>query len=213
VDTLGNEEGRDQEPPQKYGKGTGKEQSSMSTDGAGDGSAGAGSAWRAQPREEEAPGFENKMQCEGCDEWVHFAKMLKTHQLSGNVRKEVRCAKCHPGFQFDVFTTQMTEGCYTAADYLDKYSNWAQNAEVKEAMMELMDKVFEQLGLVRRVAVPEGPGEEGAADSGPAAPRRRSGPSWRRETSSPWRSRRRRQHPSPLPRLTLGAMVGCLERA
>ena len=90
------------------------------------------------------------MTCGGCNVKVHYAKMMKTHQLSGNARKESRCPDCHPGYQQELLTTQMSEQVYNTASSLGRLQNWGENQEVKEAMLHLTDKIMDQLGAKRK---------------------------------------------------------------
>ena len=93
---------------------------------------------------------ENSVKCDGCNLMVHYSKMMKTHQLGGNTRKETRCPTCHEDYQMGVYAAQMLESLYTCSSNLDRFGNWAENEEVKTAILQLLEKGIEQLGLTMR---------------------------------------------------------------
>ena len=118
-------------------------------------------------KEPEAPGTEkvkdpeNEVLCEGCNEAVHYTKMMKTHQLGGNVRKEQRCKNCHDEFQNGVYATQMLEAVHGCSAHLDRFSNWATNPEVRAAIIDMLEKGVSQLGLKVRGGLPSRAPAEG----------------------------------------------------
>ena len=111
-------------------------------------------SWKAQEREEAAAtaeeADENSVKCDGCNLLVHYSKMMKTHQLGGNTRKETRCPTCHEDYQMGIYASQMLESVYTCASNMDRFSNWADNEDVKVAILHLLEKGIDQLGLTMR---------------------------------------------------------------
>ena len=81
---------------------------------------------------------------------IHYAKMMKTHQLGGNTRKESRCANCHDDYQNGIYCQQMLESVNGCSANLQRFSNWSQNPSVKEAIENLLETGIEQLGLKLR---------------------------------------------------------------
>ena len=113
--------------------------------------------WTGKTKEEQQaqPVDESNVKCDGCNLMVHYSKMMKTHQLGGNVRKEYRCPGCHEDYQMGVYASQMLESVYTCSSNMDRFGNWAENEEVKTALLQLLEKGIEQLGLTMRAVPPE----------------------------------------------------------
>ena len=54
-----------------------------------------------------------------------------------------------------VYASQMLESVYTCSSNMDRFGNWAENEEVKTALLQLLEKGIEQLGLTMRAVPPE----------------------------------------------------------
>ena len=68
-----------------------------------------------------------------------------------------------------VYAGQMLESVYTCASNLDRFGNWAENEDVKAAILQLLEKGIDQLGLTMRAVPPEreiAEGEETPAADG-----------------------------------------------
>ena len=75
-----------------------------------------------------------------------------------------RCSDCHAEYQNGIYKDQMLEACYDCAAHLDKFTNWGDNPAVKDAIVQLMGKCVNQLGLQVRGIPAEGQQEAGAGE-------------------------------------------------